>query len=721
LKKTRTVYAYSAQSWYEARIEAGKTPYLKIGDTKRLAEDRVAEQDKTGNPEPLDIKATFEIPFHYRDYQIHSILEDLKVIRLRNNREWFECDVDMVQNAVNQLLYGVARPDSYRMRKEQENAVEMAFNYYMNTGKDFLFNAKMRFGKVFASYQLMKKMQNKNVLILTYKPSVDVEWHNGLVRHVDFEGYDFYHALDFNKDNPIKFKRNSKGSVLFASFQDILGTDLKGSLKKKWLNIFNRHFDLVIIDEVHFGAKTSKAIDLINKLNYDYKLELSGTPLELLMSGEYSDENTFTWSYLDEQLKRKEEEKKGWKTEVYKWLPPLNIYTYELGEEIIKHLEYYTVDEGLTLNKFFAANDDLIFINDAAVDNFLDLLASPDEKVFASPFNNNRIKKHLNHMFWYFDRVNSVKAMRKKLESHSYFKQYKIVTAANDNDGEGRDTLDLVNESILRNPKTITLSCGKLNTGVTVPQWNAEFMFCDTEAAESYWQTAFRVQSPNKDENKQECFLFDFNPNRTLKMVYDYAEHLAKTDQSTPQAIRELLDVMKVFAYRDNKLVNQDESFIEQIINCGINPQNAIKKFESKQMASISKVDDKILEILKNIPPQKGDKLSLTVVESKINKGKNFKIEEKKPKKDKSVELEINKIIAKLLNVIQKVPTFMFLSIDIEEDLKHLLKTSDADLFELTIGISLANFKYLIDSGFLSKKLLDRAIQSYYLATREVA
>src|ERR1035437_7173278 len=176
MKKTRKVYAYSAHSWYEARIEAGKTPFLKVGDTKRLVEDRVAEQDKTGNPEPLDIKAEFEIPFHYRDYQIHAILEDLKVIRLRNNREWFECDVDTVQKAVNQLLHGVARPDSYEMRNEQNGAVERAYNYFMSGGIDFLFNCKMRFGKVFAAYQTMKKLGAKTTLILTYKPAVDGEW-----------------------------------------------------------------------------------------------------------------------------------------------------------------------------------------------------------------------------------------------------------------------------------------------------------------------------------------------------------------------------------------------------------------------------------------------------------------------------------------------------------------------------------------------------------------
>ena len=720
MSKKRTIYAYSAHSWFETRIESGKTPWLKVGDTQRLAEDRVAEQDKTGNPEPLDIKATFEIPFNYRDYQIHAILEDLKVIRLRNNREWFECNLDMVEKAVNQLLHGVARPDSYKMRDEQKDAVEMAYKYFKTIGTDFLFNAKMRFGKVFASYQLMKKMFAKSVLVLTYKPSVDGEWHNGLVRHVDFDGYEFYHALDFDKDNPIKFKRGNKGNVLFASFQDILGTDLDGNIKSKWLKIFNRHFDLVVIDEVHFGAKTSKAIDLINKLDYDYKLELSGTPLELLMSGEYTDENSFTFSYLDEQIKRKAEEKSGWKTEVYKWLPPMSIYTYELGEEILKHLKYYTAEEMLTLNKFFSANDNLEFANDAAIDNFLDLLASPDEKVFASPFNNNKIKKHLNHMFWYFDRVNSVKAMRKKLESHPYFKQYKIVTAANDNDGEGRDTLDLVKKSILRYPKTITLSCGKLNTGVTIPEWNSIFLLCDTEAAETFWQTAFRVQSPNKDANKQECFLFDFNPNRTLKMVYTYAEHLAKTDQSTPQAVRDLLDVMKVFAYRDNKLVKQDESFIEEIITCGINPESAIKKFESKQMVSISKVDDRILEILKNVPPQKGQKITIDVTKSKVGKGKNFKSSGQKKPKDKNEQKSINEVIAKLLNVIQRIPTFMALSNANEEDLKHLIKTTEVDLFELTIGISFADFKYMIDSGFINPRIFDRAIQAFYIASYKV-
>jgi len=718
--KKRIIYAYSTKSYYEDRISVGKTPWLKVGDTSRYEADiRIKEQDTTSNPEILEKKFEIEIPFKYRDYQIHTILEDSNIIRLRDNREWFEATIDDVKNAINQLLHGIARPDNYQLRDEQKLAVEKAYNYFVSGGTEFLFNAKMRFGKVFSSYQLMKKLNVKNILVLTYKPNVDVEWHNGLDRHVDFEGYNFYHALDFDKNNPIKFKKNSKGNILFASFQDILGTELDGTLKKKWQYIFNAKYDLVIIDEVHFGAKTSKAIDLINKLEYKWRLELSGTPLELLLSGEYSDENTFTWSYLEEQKKRKEEESKGWKTEIYRWLPPLEIYTYELGDEILNHLKYYSKEEGLTLNKFFAANDKFEFEHDAAVDKFLDLLASEDERIFASPFNNNKIKKHLNHMFWYFDRVNSVKAMRRKLETHWYFKQYVMVTAANDNDGEGRDTLNIVKKAIQNNPRTITLSCGKLNTGVTVPEWNSIFLLCDTEAAETFWQTAFRVQSPNKEENKEKCFVFDFNPNRTLKMIYTYAEHLAKTGQSTPQAIRELLDVMKVFAYRDNKLVKQDESFIEQIITCGINPENAIKKFESKQMASISKLDDKVLDILKNVPPEKGSKIKIEISKSGIGKGKNFKSGQK-TKKDKSVQKDINFIIAKLLHVIQRIPTFMFLSQGEEEDLKHILNTKEVDLFEQSVGIDLNSFKYLVESGFLSRKLLDRAIQSYYLATREV-
>jgi superfamily II DNA or RNA helicase len=719
VKKIRTIYAYSHYSHYDYRKLHGDTPYIKVGDTVRDVSVRVSEQDKTENPEKPFILHSWEIPYQYRDYDVHRELDKLKVLRKRKNREWFKCDFDMVKKAINNLLHGVARPDNYKPRLEQKLFIEKAFAYFTNGGTNFLLNAIMRYGKTFATYLLMKKMQCKKVLILTYKPSVVREWNNVLNNHVEFIDYDFYYALDYDRNNPIKMKED-KNCVLFASFQDILGKDLNGNMKSKWNYVFSLDYDMIIIDETHFGANTAKAIDLINKLSYKYRLDLSGTPSKALMSGDYNDENSYNWSYIDEQKRRKKEEASGWKTEVYKWLPPLTMLTYDFGFNVVKDVQYYEEEEKSTMNKYFASHDGITFINDAAVDRFLDWLVTVDARIANTPFNANFVKKHLNHMFWYLESVNSVKAFRKKLESHYYFKQYKVIVAAGDNDGDGRDTLGLVKEAILRNEKTITLSCGKLNTGVTVPEWTAIFMLCDTQSAEDYWQTIFRIKSPNPSGNKLSCFAIDFNPNRSLQMIYDYCEHIAKSDATTPKTIREFLETMKVFSYEDNKLIVQDESFIERVINCGINPEKAIRKFESKQMASISKVDDEILEILKNIPPEKGTKLSIEVVKSKLGKGKTFKKGEKKKKKDKVDLKTTNKIIAKLLNVIQRIPTFMFISTETEEDLKHLLKTKEVDLFEQSVGISLEDFKYLLDTGFLNKKLLDRAIQSYYLATREV-
>ena len=267
--KKMKAYAYSTNSYYEDRISAGKIPWLKVGDTQREAEERVAEQDGTSNPEELIIKKVFDIPSNCRDYQIHEILKDMGIKKTRTDksREWFECYIDDVEKAVNQLKHGILRPDAFKMRNEQREAVEKAFKYFTNDGLNFLFNAKMRYGKIFASYQLMKKLKVKKVLVLTYKPQVVKEWHNGLNRHIDFEGNEFYHALDFDKDNPIKFKRGSKADVLFASFQDILGKDLNANIKKKWINFINAKYDLIIIDEVHFGGRTPKAIDLINESN----------------------------------------------------------------------------------------------------------------------------------------------------------------------------------------------------------------------------------------------------------------------------------------------------------------------------------------------------------------------------------------------------------------------------------------------------------------------
>ena len=705
----RTIYAYSIPALYEYRIKHGDTPWLKVGDTERLAKDRVAEQDKTAVPEDLVIHGEWEIDFKHRDYEIHKILKKQGVLRIRKKREWFECDVNDVSSAVNKLNKGVSRPFSYTMREEQDEAVTKAYNYFINGGEEFLFNCKMRFGKTFAAYQLAKRLGERKTLILTYKPGVVDGWREDLNGHVDFNGFEFFHALDFSKENPINFNTNLN-VILFASFQDILGKDLNGNVKGKWKDVISEHYDLVIIDEVHFGAETQKAKDIMKSLSYDYRLVMSGTPIKLLQDGAYTEENTYTWSYNDEQRKRQIEKNNGWRSTIYRWLPPMKLYAYSIGKDVEELVEYFGEDEFLTLNKFFSSEDGVTLNNAKAVEKWLDLLAAKSKRVFNSPFNNDKFTGKLNHTFWYVSGINHAKALAIAFRKHWYFKQYKVVVAAGDNEGEGNDTLDMVREAILRNPKTITLSCGKLNTGVTIREWDAVFMLSDTKAPETYWQTAFRVQSFFPDV-KEECFVFDFNPNRMLKMSYDYAEILADKNQKTTDSIREFLEVMEVFVYDDNEFVPVE---LERVIENGLDVKGAIEKFTSTRVVDSSNADEAVLSVLSCVKGLKNKTLTQEISESWMENGKSFATKKKKDMTPKEKN-EYSRIVAKALAVTQQIPTFIYTTSEKEESIDDVMKTKEVTLFRDIVGITLEEFRMMVEIGFLKRQTLDRAVQALSL------
>ena len=255
--------------------------------------------------------------------------------------------VNFGKSLINEWRHGVARPNAYLMREEQEECHDKAVNHYLNGGKKFLMNAKMRFGKTFTSYQIMRTLGVQRALVLTYKPAVDASWREDLESHVDFEGWHYRSAKEFNAKNPIKLEGNGV-EILFTSFQDFNDFD-----KAKWEHAKNYHYDLVVIDEMHYGSKTERAQESLAQLSYDRILYVSGTPLKALMSGEFLDEEIYTWGYADEQRKRKEEKDTNWETELYRWLPVMKFHTFEVNEEAKKLVTSYTEEEGFTMTKIW--------------------------------------------------------------------------------------------------------------------------------------------------------------------------------------------------------------------------------------------------------------------------------------------------------------------------------------------------------------------------------
>jgi hypothetical protein len=730
MRMFQTVYVYTTPLKKEAgRFKIGKAD--RNAKTKEAAAlERIDEQITAGNrDDPAQLIHVFDVEgLGMRSIDLEGKLhKELKTYRV-GKTEWFETGTpDPIFTAYNKITTGVAALNSYGMREEQSAAVKQAYEYFSSgKGNVFLFNAIMRYGKCFASYQLAKKLGAEKVLVLTYKPSVKDSWASDL-DHVDFDGYKYFDAKNFSKNDPIAIPADKKG-ILFSSFQDIIGKNINGDVKDKWAEMIEARFDLVIIDEVHFGFSSQKAQELISKLNYAYRLDLSGTPINLLNSGFYDEDQVFNWTYIDEQKKKRKDPENP----AYKWLPRLNMYTYKISDEVMRYADLFEENEHLTLNKFFGAIDENALKNDVAVEKFLDNLAVPEKRSMASPFNDENVAKHLKHMFWYVPSVNSAKALGKKLREHWFFGKYRIVVAAGNNDSERGDTLELVQGCIAKVDEqiadckgkvgTITLSCGKLNTGVSVKKWHSVFFFNELESVQTYWQAAFRGKTPDEKNQKSDAYVFDFNPNRALSMAYSFAEETAKAGVSNITTIRELLETMNWMAYDGNSLVKADpEELLSQIVTEGTDTEKTVRKFSSDWLFGKTKdVDSRVPEILRSLNESKNSKAEDVVVTSGLlGKGKTSKSTKVGTPvdfdgmSDAEVKKEVNRLVNKARTVTNALPVFLFSSDAKEERVEDIYNTEVPEMFRDICGIEVESFEVLVETGFINKHKLNKAIESF--------
>jgi superfamily II DNA or RNA helicase len=689
---TNTIYAYSTETYQKYR------GWIKCGQTQQLAADRVAQQDSTSNPEPLVILKTWEVPDWISDHTIHAELEKMGILRVREDkvREWFQCTVDQISSAINNIIHGVSRPNSFLMRDEQKECHDKVVAHFSNGGEKFLINAKMRFGKTFVSYQIMKSLKLKRVLVITYKPAVDASWREDMETHVDFENWKYVNAKEFNASNPIKLEGNTV-EVLFTSFQDFNEFN-----KPKWQIAKNYHYDLVVIDESHYGSKTERAQESLSQLTYDRILSVSGTPLKALMSGEFLEEEIYTWGYADEQAKRKLEQTANWQTEVYRWLPVMKFHTFEVSEEAKKLTSCYSDEEGFTMTKMFGSKNGETFNDESAVKLFLDQVFGIGVKKDHSP-----VRVHaVDHMLFVMPpNVKSATAMSALLEKR-VGEDYKIINVAGDNVTK----LEEVKNSIRRNQKSITVTCGRFNTGVTVPEWDMVMMLDDTRAPETYFQTIFRCQSPDKKRAKELCSVIDFNPQRCLEMIYEFADITAKKSQSTQEAIRDFLEFAPVLDHSGNKPKEVD---VNLVLNMMAETGGYAERFGSSFMLNWSKLDD-VANKFFGIDSESSTGINSNVADNGLNKGKNYAPSEKnKQKSEKDVDLQAFKELReRVITMMRRLPTYLFLESSKIDNVEDIITANNDDLFKETVGISINDFNDLC-SGFIKTERLDRAIMAY--------
>lgn len=726
--KTDTKSKGQTKIYYATNKSASEKGYIKIGETKYVDVNRRMDElsRATGVYDPfylvkefyaddlikkLNKSSNLDKVFHKHLMKQVDVHGNPKYPRVNDKREFFKISVEEADSEWNNLLYGINRLYKFPVRSEQKEAVDMTYDYFSNDNYTFLWNCKCGFGKCFTTYQLIKRFNRPmNVLILTSKPSVEDSWKSDMENHIDFVNFNY----NYIRDEKVELVADEV-NIVFGSFQDAIGKTDEDEMKDKWKSLLKNKFDLLVVDEGHYGAFTENAINFIKKVDHKHKLLLSATPMKMLLSGDFDYQNTYTFTYVDAQLMKRNYPD----NDAYKWMPTMNMFTMDIGSRLGDDMVHYKNEENGTLNKFFGSDDGEKFNNQSAVYKFLDLLATEDSKVFSSPFNLDITAGKLNHTFWFLNSVNSVMAMKKVLNNHYFFKKYRVIAAAGDNDNEGNDTIQLVRDCIYKNPLTITLSCGKLNTGITIKQWDGVLMLDDTVSAESYWQTAFRVERQDSSANKTDCFVFDFNPNRFLKVTYDYCQATAKKGQSTSSSIRSFLDTMKVLSYSDNKLVKIDPDNFEKIIIQSIDIDSLSQKYSSDRMVNpYVDLSDESIDILNNIFSNSSKKVLVTKVTSSYYKnGKNFANNGNGSKMgQRTMKNEIRERINKVIEITRHIPTFLYLSDNPTvkiESVENIINHGNTDLFKEVVGIELYQFDQLVKEKLINVSFLNKAIESF--------
>ena len=795
------IYAYSI-------ADQAHKGLLKVGQTTRDVKQRVAEQLKTAAIKnyriELDESAERDDGALFTDHEVRAALakKGFEKVAL----EWMRCSVADVQTVLVELRTGQrftgTHHETFAMRREQAEAVNKTHAYFhsiwqedMHAVPRFLWNAKMRFGKTFAAYQLAKKLGAKRLLVVTFKPAVEDAWQTDLENHVDFDGWQYLSRS--SGSDPTQIDRR-KPVVYFSSFQDLLGRDAAGNIKAKneWLHAVN--WDLVVFDEYHFGAWRETAKELFEgeeeavakketSLEYTRSLEdvnedlselsaqeteflpittsaylyLSGTPFRALATGEFIEEQIFNWTYTDEQRAKEEfAAKKPDAWNPYAALPQMRLLTYQMPDELLVIASAGEFDE-FDLNAFFEASGTgarAQFKHKSDVQKWLEIIRGGYTPTAVEhlktgtrppfPYSDVRLLPYLQHSFWFLPNVAACHAMANLLaEKHNTFwRDYQVVVAAGATAGIGLAALPPVRKAIGSGfeAKTITLSCGKLTTGVTVPQWSSILMLRNLKSPETYFQAAFRVQSPwsiknpNGDNPNEEeilkpaCFVFDFAPTRALRQLSEYGIGLSPSEPNPENAVKELVSFLPVLAYDGANMTQIDAGGILDIAMAGTSATLLARKWESALLVNVD--NDTLRRILNNPEAMAAVEriegwraLGDNVIETIINKSEKVKELKNKAKttdltdrekedlsdEEKEYKSRRKLIQEKLIKFATRIPAFMYLTDFRENTLQDVITKLEPDLFLTVTGLTVKDFHLLVQLKVFNTEQMNQAVFAF--------
>jgi hypothetical protein len=779
---------------------------LKVGQTTQDVNIRVKQSHGQAR---FDYLLEVDEPAERIDgtlFRDSAVRERLKAKGFENvELEWMRCTAADVRAAIEELRTGQqlvgSHIETFPMREEQRTAVNKTHDYFHSIWKEnmhavprFLWNAKMRFGKTFAAYQLSRRLGAKRILVLTFKPAVEDAWQSDLETHRDFTGWQYLSKANGGDPEQADKKRPL---VYFASFQDVLGRS-EGRIKAKnaWLHEVN--WDLVVFDEYHFGAWRENAKELFEGEdsdvakkemaaefapaleNFDEGLEqhsgeeadflpittkaylyLSGTPFKALATGEFIEEQIFNWTYTDEQrAKAAFEVAHPTKHNPYAALPEMRLLTYQMPDELLAIARSGEFNE-FDLNAFFEASGTgplaefkhksdvqkwLQVIRGSYAPGSVDALKSGSRPPF--PYADVRLLPYLQHSFWFLPNVAACHAMANLLQERQnlFWHDYTVVVAAGPSAGIGLEALPPVRKAIGSgaDTKTITLSCGKLTTGVTVPQWSSMLMLRNLKSPETYFQAAFRVQSPwsiknpNGDNPNEEavvkpvCFVFDFAPTRALRQLSDYAIGLSPGESNPENAVKELVAFLPVLAYDGANMTQVDAGGILDIAMAGTSATLLARKWESALLVNVD--NDTLRRVLNNPAAlaavhriEGWRSLQPNVLETIVHKSDAIKGLKKRAKEDdlspkekkeltdqerefKSLRKQVQE---KLIKFATRIPVFMYLTDYRENTLQDVITKLEPDLFRRVTGLTVADFHLLVQLQVFNTVHLNQAVFAF--------
>ena len=784
--------------------------WIKIGETTRHdVNERIDEQHPITEP-----YKTYHLLWHdnafYADgsgesFSDHDLHECLRRMGKKLIGEWCRCSLREAQAAYVAVRHRdthieTVRDLDYEMREEQAQAVKQTAEYFAKMDEEepdrpshYLWNAKMRFGKTFATYQLAKRMGAKRVLVLTFKPAVEDSWSDDLLRHRDFEGWRYYSekwkeegdtmAVGANNYSPLQSQQTTP-LVVFGSFQDYLGRDRYGNIKSKNEWVHRIHWDLIVLDEYHFGAWNNNAKSLLDLGDAEAKkrqaeedevmsesgidveggrawddsnvpitgkhyLYLSGTPFRALATGEFIENQIFNWTYQDEQARK---ETVGGP---YLEMPTMVMMTYQMPQDLGAMIEQWDMD-GFDLNEFFRA-EGKTFVHEKAVQKWLDIIrgkapifgdgSSPLNVRPALPFEDTRLLDLCAHTMWFLPNVAACDAMEALLHrpANGFYQNYTIINCSGTKAGIGVDALGPVREAMGDNPlktRTITLTCGKLTTGVTLRPLGGLLMLRNCSSPETYFQTAFRVQSPwtATDEDdptkktilKPTCYVFDFAPNRALREVVTYANNLdVDSNRRITDKVDEFINFLPILQFDGSSMKRVDATEILDFVDNGTSGTLLARRWNSAQLVN---VDNTTLQRVLNNPEAMAAIMKIEgfralgsdIIENIVNRADKIKKlkreageggDSKKKKEltqeEKEYRSKRREVQEKLMKFATRIPIFMYLTDYREESLEDVIRKLEPSLFERVTGLTIDDFDLLLRIGVFNRAQMNDAILKF--------